>query len=86
MNIKMGIFLIKRIYFFLFYDGMERRLMSLLCQLLRETVITHYELTGIRNMDWGDIFVGLSGRSIKIKFVNYLIIMVITLEFRTTFL
>ena len=38
-------------------------------------VITHYDLTEIRNMDWGDIFVGLSGSSIRITFVNCLIIM-----------
>ena len=29
----------------------------------------------IRNMDWKDIFVGLSGTSIRIKFINSLIIM-----------
>ena len=40
-----------------------------------KNVITHYDLTEIRNMAWEDIFVGLSGSSIRIKFVNSLIIM-----------
>ena len=39
-------------------------------------LITYYDLKEIRNMAWGgweDIFVGLSGVSIRIKFVNSLI-------------
>ena len=35
-------------------------------------MITHYDLTEIRNMDWRD---RLSGSSIRITFVNCLIIM-----------
>ena len=51
-----------------------------------ENVITHYDLTEIRNMAWEDIFVGLSGSSIRIKFVNSLIIMLkyIIFKSRTT--
>ena len=42
---------------------------------LWKEVITNYDLMEIRNMDWKDIFVGLSGTSIRIKFINSLIIM-----------
>ena len=38
-------------------------------------VITNYDLMEIRNIEWKDIFVGLSGNSIRIKFINSLIIM-----------
>ena len=40
-----------------------------------KNLITHYDLKEIKNMAWEDIFVGLSGSSIRIKFVNSLIIM-----------
>ena len=51
-----------------------------------KNVITHYDLTEIRNMAWEDIFVGLSGSSFRIKFVNSLIIMLkyIIFKSRTT--
>ena len=38
-------------------------------------VIEHFDLMEIRNIEWKDIFVGLSGNSIRIKFINSLIIM-----------
>ena len=46
-------------------------------------LITHYELKEIRNMAWEDIFVGLSGSSIRIKFVNSLIIMLKYIIFKS---
>ena len=49
-------------------------------------MIIHYDLTENRNMAWEDIFVVLSGSSIRIKFVNSLIIMLkyIIFKSRTT--
>jgi len=41
-----------------------------------KSVITHYDLMEIRNMEWRDVFVGLSGNSVRIQFVNSLLIMI----------
>ena len=51
-----------------------------------KNVITHYDLMEIRNIAWEEIFVGLLGSSFRIKFVNYLIIMLkyIIFKSRTT--
>ena len=38
-------------------------------------VITHFYLIEIKNIEWKDMFVGFSGNSIRIKFINSLIIM-----------
>ena len=46
-------------------------------------MITHYDLKEIINMAWEDIFVGLSGSSIRIKFVNSLIIMLKCIIFKS---
>ena len=46
-------------------------------------LITYYDLKEIRNMAWEDIFVGLSGVSIRIKFVNSLIIMLKYIIFKS---
>ena len=48
-----------------------------------KNLITHYDLKEIRNMAWEDIFVGLSGSSIRIKFVNSLIIMLKYIIFKS---
>ena len=48
------------------------------CKIVEDiwkNLITHYDLKEIRNMAWEDVFVGLSGSSIRIKFVNSFIIM-----------
>ena len=46
-------------------------------------IIANYELIEIRNLDWKDIFVGLSGNSIRIKFINSLIIMLKYIIFKS---
>ena len=38
-------------------------------------MILYYDLTEIQDIEWADIFVGLSGSSVRIKFVNSLIIL-----------
>ena len=38
-------------------------------------LITYYDLMEIQDINWEDIFLGLPGRSVRIKFVNSLIIM-----------
>ena len=48
-----------------------------------KNVIIHYDLIEIRNMDWGDIFVGLSRSSTRMKFVNSLIIMLKYISFKS---
>ena len=47
------------------------------CQIIKDIwkdMIIYYDLMEIQNMDWADIFVGLPGSSVRIKFVNSLII------------
>ena len=47
------------------------------CKEVKDTwkaMITYYDLVEIRNMEWKDVFVGLPGRTIRMKFVNSLII------------
>ena len=48
------------------------------CPIIKDIwkeMILYYDLTEIQNMEWADIFVGLSGSSVRIKFVNSLIIL-----------
>ena len=43
-------------------------------EVIWKEIITYYDLFEIRNMNWEDIHVGLSGKSARIRFVNSLII------------
>ena len=59
------------------------------CEKVKEIwkhVIAYYDLMEIRNLDWRDVFVGLSGNSVRVKFVNSVIIMLkyIIYKSRTT--
>ena len=56
------------------------------CEKIKKSwkeIIANYELIEIRNLDWKDIFVGLSGNSIRIKFINSLIIMLKYIIFKS---
>ena len=56
------------------------------CQIVKDIwkdMITYYDLMEIRNMDWPDIFVGLPGSSVRIKFVNSLIILLKYIIFKS---
>ena len=46
-------------------------------------MITYYDLVEIRNMEWKDVFVGLPGRTIRMKFVNSLIIVLKYIIFKS---
>ena len=48
-----------------------------------KNMITHSDLTEIRNRAWEDIFVGLSDSSFRIEFVNSLIIMLKCIIFKS---
>ena len=39
-----------------------------------QEVIQHFDLIEIKDLDWSDIFLGLAGNSVRIKFVNTIII------------
>ena len=59
------------------------------CQIIKDIwkdMIIYYDLIEIQNMDWADIFVGLPGSSVRIKFVNSLIILLkyVIFKSRTT--
>ena len=56
------------------------------CKKVEDTwraMITYYDLIEIRDMNWEDIFLGLPGRSVRIKFVNSLIIMIKYIIFKS---
>ena len=48
-----------------------------------KTMIQLFELTEIITLEWKDIFVGLTGKSIRIKFVNTLIVMLKYIIFKS---
>ena len=42
-----------------------------------------FELTEVRTLEWKDIFMGLPGKSVRIKFVNTLIVMLKYIIFKS---